>query len=175
MTMALSRNSLVTPDGRSLGTGQLIQTAFARSGPTRQTINSLIPVAVTGLSISFTPLNPTSTIFIAAFLTHSDTYVNSFAIYKNGDPTVSTAGFTNTSAPNSQVTQFQSNDTTGQYLVTTRVSAYDIAETTAARTYAVYGTSEWTNVAYALYINDRSTSNMASFSYMYVFEYETNQ
>jgi hypothetical protein len=174
MSMTLTRNNIVTPDGKTLGTGQLIQTAFASSGPVRQTINSLVPVAVTGLSISFTPLSPTSTIFMTAFLTHSDTYVNSFGIYKDGNPTVSTAGFTNTSAPNSQVTQYQSNDTTALYLVTTRVSAYDTAGSTTARTYAVYGVSEWSNVAYALYINNRAANDMASFSYMYIFEYETN-
>lgn len=173
MPITLSRSNLILPDGRELGTGQLIQTAFARTTATRQTINSLVPVAVTDLSITFTPLSPTSTIFMTAFLTHSDTYVNSFAIYKNGNPTVSTAGFTNTSAPDSQVTQFQSNDTTGAYVVTTRVSAYDVAGNTIARTYAVYGVSEWNNVAYALYINNRTNNDMASFSYMYVFEYET--
>jgi hypothetical protein len=173
MVMTLSRNNIVTPDGRTLGTGQLIQSAFARSGPTRQTINSTVPVAVTGLSISFTPLNPTSTIFITAFLTHSDTAVNSFGIYKNGSPTVSTTGFTNSITPDSQVTQLQSNDTTGAYLVTTRVSAYELASGTAARTYTVYGVSKWVSTAYPLYINDRSSSDMASFSYMYIFEYET--
>lgn len=173
MVMTLSRTSIVTPNGLTLGTGQLIQSAFARTGPTRQTINSLVPVAVTGLSISFTPLNPTSTIFITAFLTHTDTYVNSFGIYKDGNPTVSTTGFPNLSAPDSQVTQFQSGNTVGVYLVTTRVSAYEIAETTVARTYAVYGVSEWNGTAYPLYINDRNTSDMASFSYMYIFEYET--
>lgn len=173
MVMTLARNGIITPDGRTLGTGQLIQSAFARTGPVRQTINSLVPLAITGLSIDFTPLNPTSTIFITAFLNHTDTYVNNFSIYKNGNPTVSTAGFTNTSSPDSQVTQYQGNDTTGQYLVTTRVSAYDIAETTASRTYAAYGNSEWNGTAYAQYINNRNNSDMACFSYMYIFEYET--
>lgn len=173
MVMTLTKTQLTTPDGKTIGTGQLIQTAFARTGPTRQTINSLVPVAITGLSISFTPLNPTSTIFITAFVTHTDTYVNSLAIYKNANPTVSTAGFTNTSAPDSQLTQYQSNETTGIYLVTTRVSAYDVAGTTTARTYATYAVSEWAGVAYPLYINDRNTSDLASFSYMTIFEYET--
>ena len=173
MALTLTKNSLITPNGSPLGVGQLIQTAFARTGPTRQTINSLVPVAVTDLSIVFTPLSPSSTIFITGYICHSDTYVHSFSIYKDGNPTVSTTGFTNNSAPNSQATQNVILDTVPQYMITTRVTAYDVAGTTAPRTYAVYGVSEWSGVAYTLYINDRNSSDMASFSYMQIFEHET--
>lgn len=175
MAITLTKTNLTMPDGRSFGTGQLIQSAFARVGPTRQTINSLVPLAITGLSISFTPLSPTSTILIAGYVCHSDTYVNNFTVYKGSASMVSTTGFNNLGAPDSLITQIRTADTVGAYLMTTRVTAYDIAGTTAARTYAIYANSEWNGTAYPLYVNDRNTSNMASFSYMHIFEYETNQ
>ena len=165
---------MTLPDGKLLGTGQLIQSAFAQSGPARQTITSAVPVAVTGLSIAFTPLNPSSTVVITAYISHSLTYVSGFAIYKDGTPTVSTAGFTNNNAANSQITQYQTDDTTGTTITTTRITAYDIAGNTLQRTYAVFGNAYWPSVTYNLFINNRNENDMASFSYMHIFEYETN-
>ena len=175
MPITLSSGNMTLPDGKLLGTGQLIQSAFAQCGPARQTITSTVPVAVTGLSIAFTPLNPSSTIVITAYLSHSCSVVNSFSIYRDGSPTVTTAGFTNNSAANSQITQYQFDETVGTTIITTRISAYDIASTTLQRTYAVFGHASWVSTPYNLFINNRSANDMAGFSYMHIFEYETNQ
>lgn len=172
MPMTLTTTNITLPDGNSLNTGRLIQSAFTVSGPARQTINSATPVAITGLSINFTPISPTSLIVINAYVLNSATYVNSFSIYKDGLQTVENRTVTNTGTPDMHVTQFNTGDTTGIYLHTVRVSHYETSYSTDPRVYQVYGISRWSGTSYNLFINNLSGNTMAGFSYMYIFEYE---
>lgn len=172
MPITLTQSNMTLPDGRTLDTGRLIQSAYSRSGPARQTINTETPTSVTGLSISFTPISPTSLIVINAYVLNSATYVNTFAIYKDGLPTVENRAYTNTAVPNMQITQFNTGETAGIYLHTVRVSHYETSYNTNARTYAVYALSRWSGTSYNLHINNLNANTMAGFSHMYIFEYE---
>ena len=151
--------------------GGVIQIRTAVAGPNRQLINSATPQPIVGLSISFTPAVATSRILIQAFVSTSATYVSSFGIFKNGQPTVSTAGFTNQSFPNMQVTCYgNAGNTSPEYMNNIPVTHTEPALTTAARTYAVYGLSRWSGTSYNLWINNRNSNDMASFSHMIIYE-----
>jgi len=151
--------------------GGVIQIRTAVAGPNRQLINSATPQPISGLAINFTPAVATSRILIQAFVTSSATYVSSFGIFKNGQPTVSTSGFTNNTFPNMQVTQYSAPEGANTYnLRVTPVTHTEIAGTTATRTYGVYGLSKWTSSTFNLWINNRDYNDMASFSHMIIYE-----
>lgn len=149
--------------------GTVVQVKTAMSGPIRQTITSTSPVAITGLSINFTPKYADSLILIDAQISTSATHVASFGIFKDGSATVSTSGETNTNEPNMQTTWYIGTSSP-DYMQTIPVKHFEISSNTTARTYAVYATSGWAGVAYSLYINNRQNNDMAAFSVMTVTE-----
>lgn len=172
MPITLTNTNMTLPDGSTLDTGRMIQSAFATTTAARQTINSATPVLITGLSINFTPISATSVIGITAYVLNSATYVNGIAIYKDGLPTVENRRYTNNVFPDMNLTQFNTGDTTGIYLHTVRVTHYENSYGNTARTYGVYAISRWSGTSYPLYINNLSGNTMAGFSYMHIFEYE---
>jgi hypothetical protein len=149
--------------------GTIVQVKTAQTTSVRQTISSASPVEITGLSISFTPFFNDSRIIIMANISGSQTYVNSYGIFRNGAVTVSTSGQTNSNEPNMHVTQF-TGSTTSEYIYQVPVVHSEISGSTTARTYAIYGTSAWSGTVYPLYINNRGSNEMASFSHMTIFE-----
>lgn len=149
--------------------GSIVQMQFARSGPTKQTISSATPTAVTGLSVSITPKSASSIIFIQCNISTNAPYVSSFGVFKDGAKTVSTTGFTNNNEDGMQFTLY-SGQTTVNHLYYLPLMHYETAGSTTARTYQVYATSAWTGGVYNLTINDRADTDMASFSYMTVME-----
>ena len=149
--------------------GTVVQIQNAVSGPARQTITSTSAVAVTGLSVTFTPKYSNSIILIEADICGSHTYVNSYGIYRDAAATVSSTGQTNNNEPNMQATQYigtSSND----LIYSVALRHYETSANTSARTYAVYCTSGWSGAAYSTYINNRASNDMAGFSYMTVTE-----
>ena len=151
--------------------GGVIQIRTAVAGPNRQLINAATPQPISGMAINFTPAVATSRILIQAFISTSATYVSAFAIYKNGQPTVSTAGFTNQCYPNMQVTRYGDAGTgSPEYMHNLPVTHTEIAGTTATRTYQVYGISKWYSTTYNLWINNRNSNDMAAFSHMIIYE-----
>lgn len=155
----------------AITSGGVIQIRTAVAGPNRQLINSQTPQPISGLSISFTPAVATSRILIQAFVASTATYVSSFGIFRNGSPTVSTAGFTNLSSPNMQVTEYHAPEGANTYnMHVIPVTHTEPAFTTATRTYAVYGLSKWSTSTYNLWINNRDYNDMASFSHMIIYE-----
>ena len=91
--------------------GSTVQTLFARSGPTKQTISSTEPVAVTGLSVTITPKSASSIIYIQCAISTNAPHVSSYGIFKNATKTVDTTGFTNTNESGMQVTMYTGGDT----------------------------------------------------------------
>jgi hypothetical protein len=151
--------------------GGVIQIKTAVAGPNRQLINSATPQPIIGLSISFTPAVATSRILIQAFVSTSATYVSSFGIFKDGQSTVSTSGYTNLNAPNMQVTEYHAPEGANTYnMHVIPVTHTEPALTTATRTYQVYGLSSWSTSNYNLWINNRDYNDMASFSHMIIYE-----
>lgn len=151
--------------------GHVLQVQYATTGPTKQTISSADPVAVTGLSISFTPKSSTSNILACATLLTNAVYVSSFAIYNNGAATVSTTGQTNSNQPNMNLTTYIGSTTTDNSNLFS-VYMQEASGSTTARTYAVYATSGWAGTPYSLQINNRNSNDMAGFSYFWVMEIE---
>lgn len=150
--------------------GHLIQTKTASSGPARQTINSLTPVAVDGLSISFTPINANSLIVVKAQISTSASYVSAHAIYKDGNPSVSTTGFTNNCRANMNITTYINADTNDN-IYSFPIMWSETAGSTLARTYQVYATAQFSASVRILNINNRNSNDMASFSHLTVMEY----
>jgi hypothetical protein len=151
--------------------GGVIQIRTAVAGPNRQLINSATPQPISGLSINFTPAVATSRILIQAFVSTSATYVSSFGIFRNGQPTVSTSGFTNQTYPNMQVTRYgDAGNGSPEYMHNIPVTHTEIAGTATARTYQVYGLSKWYSGTYNLWINNRNSNDMAAFSHMIIYE-----
>ena len=99
-------------NGFILGSGQgnILQVKRAYSGPASQIITSLDPVLITGLSLEITPISALSTMILTANISASEGYVISYGIYKNGAPTVSTTGATNSNQPDMQTTSYIRNN-----------------------------------------------------------------
>lgn len=155
-----SANNIIAP-------GRVIQQTAVTAGPARQSIVSNTPVAITGLSVSFTPLSATSQILIMATVSGNMPWVTSLGIYKDGAATVSTTGYTNSFQVNMQVTNYGYWTTNQDYMWQIPIYHFETASSTTARTYAVYGRS---STSYTLNINNRVSNDMASFSFMTVME-----
>ena len=170
MPITLNGSSGITfTNGFILGSGQgnVLQVKRAYAGPAIQTIASLTPVLIAGLSIDITPISALSTMIITANVVASNGVI-SFGIFKDGVATVSTAGQTNSNEPNMQATSYIRND--NGYLTSTMVMHYESSLNTNSRNYAVYGTSGWGGVVYTFYANNRSSNDMACFSTIDVME-----
>lgn len=150
--------------------GGVIQIRTAVAGPNRQLINSATPQPISGLAINFTPAVATSRILIQAFVATNSNYVSAFAIYKNGQPTVSTTGFPNQCYPNMNITYYPGFSPEPNLMHQRTVIHTEIAGTATARTYQVYGLSKWYNTTYNLWINNRDANDMASFSQLIIYE-----
>jgi hypothetical protein len=150
--------------------GGIIQIKTAVSGPNRQSINSAVPLPLSGLSINFTPAVATSRILVQAFVSTNSNYVSAFAIYKNALPTVSTTGYNNLCYPNMQVTYYPGFSPEPNLMHQRTVIHNELAGSTATRTYTVYGISRWSGTSYTLWINNRDANDMPSFSHMIIYE-----
>ena len=148
---------------------KVVQYLYAISGPARQTISSITPVAISGLSLTITPKYNNSLIVIEGVLLSSNSYVSSYGVFKDGVATVSTTGQTNSHEPNMQLTNYIGSTTTDE-LWSVSIRHHEISSTLLARTYDIRATSGWAGVANALYINNRLSNDMAGFSYMIVKE-----
>ena len=151
--------------------GTIIQVKTAQSGPATQVITSTTAQPITGLSVDFVPRSSTSKILVTAAISSTLTYVTSFAVYQDGSPTADTTGFTNDNEPDMDFTSYWGGTTTddGRMYMTNLQTTLD-AGSTNSRTYEIRGVSGWVNVANNLYINNRSSGDMASFSRMAVYE-----
>ena len=165
-------NLNVTGNWSSAPAGTIIQMQTAETTPARQTISSLTPVAITDLSINFTPKNSTSKIIIQAYINASHTYVSSYGIFEDGSATNSTSGYTNTNEGDMDMTFWSGSSGSDLLWATTFHTVLDASSTTT-RTYQVYATSGWNGSTYTLYINNRGPNDMASVSRMIIYEVAT--
>lgn len=156
-------------DANKQHTQGVIQTKSVYNGPNRQTISSTSPVGIQDLKITFTPYKANSKILVMAQICTSATHVSSFAIYKDGQPTVDTSGVTNRNQPNMQATTYIGSTTNGQMWSMPIIWSED-SVSTSPRTYQVYATAGWSGTTYTLYINNRSSNDMSSFSNMVIME-----
>lgn len=149
---------------------KVVKIATAISGPAVQTITSLTPVVINGLSVTYTPLGTNTTIFIFANISHAVSYVMSFGIYRNGVATVSTTGQTNSNIINMQATYFTENQS--GFITNSHIMHYENSASLTPRTYDIRTAAAFAGVANIMYVNNRSTSDMACFSHMMIMEVE---
>ena len=170
-TLTSSANLNLTGSWTDAPAGTIIQMASASAGPARQTITSTTPVVITGLSVDFTPRRSDSKILISAFITSTVPHVTSVSVYQDGAATASTSGYTNTNAVNSDATRYEAiGSTTTSHLAQVPVLATLDAGSTTQRTYDIRHNASWSGNAYTVYVNDRGSNDMASFSRMFIYE-----
>lgn len=157
-------------NGSTLGANEknILQTQTVFAGPAIQTISSLTPVTITGLSISFTPKSATSRLVISASVTYSTSLVVSLGIFEDGVATVSTTGQTNNNEANMNFTNYIRNN--AGYITQAFVIHSEISGSTTARVYDVRLTAGWGGTVYATYVNNRSSNDMAGLAYMEIME-----
>lgn len=163
-------NGLTFTNGSTLGASEknVLQMRQAVTAPIIQTISSLTPVIITGLSIPFTPRSSTSRIIITANVVYSTSLVVSLAIFKDGAATVSTTGQTNNNEANMNFTNYIRNN--AGYITQGVVLFSEISGSTTTRTYDVRCTAGWGGTVYATYINNRSSNDMACVSTLDIME-----
>lgn len=166
--MRIDSSGNVTIPGNLYSPGTVVQVKTAISGPARQTIASTSPVAITGLSVNFTPKYSNSLIIVEANIASTLTYVTSFGVFRDGNKTVSTSGSNNEDGM--QITLYGPHGTSANYMFSSTFKHFETSSNTNARTYAIYATSGWASVTYTLYINNRDFGDMPSFSTMTVTE-----
>lgn len=147
----------------------IIQVKTAKCGPLRQAINSSIPTTVHGMAIRFTPFSPRSIIIIEASIITSATYVWNYSVYKDGSPTVSTAQYSNSSTANANCTMYNGENDPAELWCHSLIWT-DRNYSIDPRTYDIRVHSRWSGTNRTIYINNRSSNGMASFSHMVISE-----
>jgi hypothetical protein len=151
-------------------TGKIINSWFAVSPTTTQTINSNIPIVIDGLSITLVPSSVNSRFLVMATVNGSMTYVCSSLIYRNGSKVLSHGSNSSTSGAN--VTSHY-NDNVSTAIRTHVINYIDSPKTTSAITYDIRHTSSWVNVAAATYVNNRASGDMACPCTLTIIEFES--
>jgi hypothetical protein len=146
-----------------------IKRVFSSIKTGRQDIASLSPVAISGLSITLTPLSTSSRFLILSTINHNAQYVHSFGVYRNGVTIHNNPG-SNSNEPNMFYTGYLGFNADTSYMTNSHISVVDTPNTTSSITYQIYGTSGWVNVVYAMRINDRN-ADMRSLSTLTILEY----
>tara|TARA_A100001388_G_scaffold147610_1_gene109558 strand:- start:2995 stop:3519 length:525 start_codon:yes stop_codon:yes gene_type:complete len=167
-------NLNVTGNWSSAPAGTIIQVQTAEAGPTRQTISSVNPVAITDLLINFTPKNSTSKIMIQVYLNATHTHVASYGIFEDGSKTTNTtsSGQSNGNENGMDFTYYNGSTTNDYFIGTTFHTVLDASSTTT-RTYQPYATSAWSGNTYSIFINNRYSNDMPSKSRMIIYEIAT--
>lgn len=164
----VSNNYLQTSFSSGPEVGQVIQSVSATTGfgTTKQAINSTTKQAVTGLSATITPQYSNSKMLIFGYLAASMTFVTGLAIYKNGSSLITNNTQTlQTDGSKSLWTTYQDSSSVSRMYVFPFMYE-DTVTNTNATTYQIYANSGWNGSASILHINDRSTDDMRSQSWI---------
>lgn len=156
--------------------GSVVKVSYAISYD-NQTITSLEPQLINGLEIEYTPVYLNSLIIVEANVASSQTYVTTFAIYKDfmdglGSAPLFSLGSlarSNNSSRDGVLTLFKGSNTPNTMHSAT-FKVFEINNSSAKRKYEIRALDAWEGVANTLYINNRADGKMASFSTMTVTE-----
>jgi hypothetical protein len=147
----------------------VVQTAMV-STDTEQTIASTTMTAITGLTQTFTPLYSDSKLIHMAVVPNSTTHVVSYGFYKDG-ATLRTVSTTNSNDTESLITKYMKHTTETAYINEATLLDFETSTgNTTAREYSVRASAGWSGTSYSLYINDRGSGNMGSFSTYIILE-----
>jgi len=148
---------------------RVVQVKTQNFGPARQTIQSTSPVQLTGSGISFTPKYSNSKILISCNFQCTSSYVMSWGFYQGSSPLQSTSGYTNHNEANTWQTFYDGNNNHG-IIEDHHMQGVFNAGSTSTRTYNVRATAGWSNGSYTMYINNRSSNDMAGLGNITVME-----
>jgi microcystin-dependent protein len=149
------------------GSNQIINAYSVNTGATRQDITSSTWAAITGLSVTLTPVSASSRFILLSSIQNSGTYVNSFTFFKNSSSLLSHA---NTSETGAIRTTFTGQNDSDNYQWETSLSYVDAPATTSSITYDVRATSSWNGASGTIRINDRLSNDMRGVSSFTVLE-----
>lgn len=169
----VSNNYLQTSFSSGPEVGQVIQSVSATTGfgTTKQVIYSTTKQAVTGLSVTITPQYSNSKMLIFGVFVSSATYVVGLAIYKNGSSLITNNTQTlQTDGTKNLWTIYGDHTTSQAYNFAEPFMYEDTVSNTNATTYQIYANSGYNGNRYNLHINDRSSDDMRSQSWITVQE-----
>ena len=154
--------------------GQILQVKHATM-VADQYINSTTPVALTDLTITFTPHYANSLIQIICDVLNSGYYVHSWSVFQDGQKMEQTSisGINNSGTNNNEqfmTKTFYDGSASSSHCKSSNWQQFSPAGSTSSRVYQVYMTSGWAGTAYGVKINDRDNNDMSSVSRMSVFE-----
>jgi hypothetical protein len=168
--LSVNNNTITVPSGHKIyEPGSVVQVVYASSGFVNQTINSASPVALTGLSAIITPKFANSMILIEGVVSASWSYVSSIHIFKNGTDLIPNHGGNNQSGGATALwTHYQSSQESDRpnQVFPFPVLYRDFPNTTSSITYDFRANSGWSGGAVAFYLNNRSSADMLSSSYI---------
>ena len=172
-TLRVNSITNVGGNGPTYNPGSVVQVVYGSSGFVNQTINSASPVLLSGLSATITPKFATSAIYIEGVISASWSYVAGFHIFKNSVDMISNHGGNNQSGGATALwTHYQSSqegDRPNQVFPFS-VLYQDFPNTTNSITYDFRANSGWSGGAVAFYLNNRSSLDMLSSSYIKITE-----
>lgn len=133
----------------------------------RVTISGTTPVQI--LSCDITPQYADSILEISGVVSHTNTYVMSWGVYKDGSAIYTMTG--NGNDTNLQHTSYVgfSTTTTGNLMVFP-YAAYTTAGSTSQITFSIRATCSWSTGSYTAYAGDRSSGDMISKTFMFIKE-----
>jgi hypothetical protein len=133
----------------------------------RVTISGSTPVEI--LTCSITPQFSDSILEISGVLSHTNTYVMSWGIYKDSSPLYSISPNSNDGGLQHTAYEGVASNQTG-YLITAPFAAYVTAGSTSQQTFALRATCSWSTGAYTAYVGDRDSNDMRSKTFLFIKE-----
>jgi hypothetical protein len=168
--LTANNNIITVPSEHKLyAPGSVVQVVYASSGFVNQTINSVSPVALTGLTATITPKFANSMILIEGLVSASWSYVSGLHIFKNGSDLIPNHGGTQQSGGATALwIHYQSSQESDRpnQVFPFPVLYRDFPESTSPVTYDFRANSGWAGGSVAFYLNNRSTADMLSSSYI---------
>jgi hypothetical protein len=147
--------------------GEVVQVQHVRTSATRYGIQSQDIAAIPELTIDFVPKFSNSKILIRAMINSTGQHVATFGFLKNNSVLASNS---NTNSAGSVATTYEGDDVTGQ-MKNYYIEFMDTATSTSSINYKAAACASWAgDNSRTLWINDRDTSDMRSFSSMTIQE-----
>ena len=150
-------------EDNDLGEGQVVQTRYAQTPPTRYLIRSANLVAIPSLEVTIQPSHTSSKILLLAMVNSNAIHVNTCGFLRNNS--ILTDGLAgNTNVSSGSISTTYAGESTESHMMNKFMMYMDHPNTTNPQTYSVGAASSWSGSTYNLYINDRDGQDMRSIS-----------
>jgi hypothetical protein len=133
----------------------------------RVTISGQTPVQI--LSCNITPQYADSILEVSGILSHTNTYVMSWGVYKDGSPIYTMTG-NNSDTTLQHTSYFGFSTSATSQLMVCPYEAYIVAGSTNQITFSIRATCSWSTSSYTSYAGNRSDNDMSSKTFMFIKE-----